>query len=351
MIHTIFIILELTLFVLAFITLLNIKHWSVRGFDFPKLQLLVLCLLVAALSVYFENYQTKLAIIALILLSAAIVFHLVRVLPYTKLYPKEVYNNFRSDTQNGLSIMSFNVLMHNERYKDLLDLVRTYKPDIVLLLETNKTWEAALADLETEYKYCIKIPKDNLYGMHFYSKLPLLESTVRYIVKEDIPSISAKISLPSGQVIQLYGLHPKPPSPTESSDTTNRDAELLIVGKEAAKSEVPVVVFGDLNDVAWSRSTRLFKKISGLLDPRIGRGYYNTFHAEYPLLRWPLDHLFHSKHFKLNAIEVLPHAGSDHFPIYVSLQFHNENNDQQESLGCDSDDKEEAEKNIEEAFN
>lgn len=350
MIYTVLIILEFILFALAFVTLLNIKHWSVRGFDFPIVQLLVLSVTVAVLSVIFENYQTNVAIIALMLVSVAIVYHLMRVIPYTKIFPKEVQNNTHQDRNNALTIMSFNVLMTNTQYDCLLQLVKLNNPDIVLLLETDTNWETAMKDLDVDYKHQIKIPKDNLYGMHFYSKLPLEKSEVHYIVNKEIPSISVKISLASGQKMQLYGLHPMPPSPTESADTTNRDAELLIVGKAAAKSEIPVVVFGDLNDVAWSRSTRLFKKISGLLDPRVGRGHYNTFHADYRLLRWPLDHLFHSKHFMLNDIKVLPHAGSDHFPIYVSLQFHSENNNQQESLDCDSDDEEEAEKNINEAF-
>lgn len=350
MIYTVLIILEFILFALAFVTLLNIKHWSVRGFDFPIVQLLVLSVMVAVISVIVENYQSGVAIIALVLVSSAIIYHLMRVIPYTKIYPLEVQNNSHRDSNNALTIMSFNVLMTNKKYARLLQLIKLHNPDIILLLETDTTWETAMKPLESHYQYQIKIPKDNLYGMHFYSKLPLEESEVHYIVNKEIPSISAKISLASGQKVQLYGLHPMPPSPTESADTTNRDAELLIVGKEAAKSDIPVVVFGDLNDVAWSRSTRLFKKISGLLDPRIGRGRFSTFHADYPYLRWPLDHLFHSKHFMLNDIKVLPHSGSDHFPIYVSLQFHSENNQQQESLECDSDDEEEADKNIKEAF-
>jgi len=35
-------------------------------------------------------------------------------------------------------------------------------------------------------------------------------------------------------------------------------------------------------------------------DPRIGREVCNTFHAEHPFFRYPLDHAFHSEHFKLD---------------------------------------------------
>jgi endonuclease/exonuclease/phosphatase (EEP) superfamily protein YafD len=65
----------------------------------------------------------------------------------------------------------------------------------------------------------------------------------------------------------------------------------------------------------------LFQKISGLLDPRIGRGFYNTFHALQPFLRFSLDHLFHSQEFRVRRLQVLPDIGSDHFPFFVSLSY------------------------------
>jgi hypothetical protein len=116
------------------------------------------------------------------------------------------------------------------------------------------------------------------------------------------------------------------------------------VAKSVAQSErdLPVIVAGDLNDVAWSATTRLFRKISGLLEPRIGRGMFNTFHAGIPLLRWPLDHLFHSKHFALVTMRRLAAFGSDRFPILVELAFIDDNARKPQAPAADADDHEQA---------
>ena len=82
---------------------------------------------------------------------------------------------------------------------------------------------------------------------------------------------------------------------------------------------MPSIVMGDLNDVAWSHTTRRFQRLSGHLDPRVGRGFYNTFHAQVPVWRWPLDHLFHSARFRLVEMVRLPDIGSDHFPMLFRL--------------------------------
>ena len=44
------------------------------------------------------------------------------------------------------------------------------------------------------------------------------------------------------------------------------DAELTLGGTELEDEKGPVMIGGDLNDVAWSKTTRLFLRASGLLD-------------------------------------------------------------------------------------
>lgn len=156
--------------------------------------------------------------------------------------------------------------------------------------------------------------------MHLYSRFELLDARVLFLVEEGVPSIHAEVVLASGHRVKLHCLHPAPPSPTENPTSAERDGELLPVAKTLDHAAHSVVVMGDLNDVAWSLSTRLFQKMSGLLDPRIGRGLFSTFHAGFLLFRWPLDHVFCSSDFTVVSLARMPRIGSDHFPIHVVLQ-------------------------------
>lgn len=57
------------------------------------------------------------------------------------------------------------------------------------------------------------------------------------------------------------------------------------------------------------------------MDPRRGRGLYNTYNVFVPLFRYPLDHIFYSEDFGLISLKKLRSIGSDHFPMYISLTY------------------------------
>ncbi|MBP6274231.1 MAG: endonuclease, partial [Acinetobacter sp.] len=76
----------------------------------------------------------------------------------------------------------------------------------------------------------------------------------------------------------------------------------------------------------------------------------NTFHADYPLLRWSLDHIFHSTDFGLVEMKRLPHIGSDHFPIYVVLQTGRIFEQKQQELEQTESDEDEAQQAIQEGI-
>lgn len=321
---------------IAFVTIwgwLPLDNWWVRGVEFPRIQIMILGIIAwVGMLVFGAEWQLGQWLL-FIVLSITLAFQLRMVLPYTKLWKKEVKNaKDKPEVQEcQLKIMVSNVLTPNDETQKLVDLVKDKQPDILITLETDKKWETALNQIEADYPYTVKVPLDNLYGMHLYSKLELINPEVKYLIIEDIPSIHTQMRLQGGQIIWLYCLHPMPPSPTEADKSTTRDAELLMVGKHIKENNQTAILAGDLNDVAWSKTTRRFQRISGLLDPRIGRHFINTFHVKYPFLRWALDHIFHSACFTVVDIKRMPSIGSDHFPVMTTLQYEPEQASKQQS--------------------
>lgn len=314
-------------------------HWMIRGWDFPRLQLAAIALALLLIQVVSLDLSEPITWMLVGITLVCLAWQLWWIVPYTMVWPNEVKTTENPKPDCQLSILASNVLTTNRNADALLKLVSQYEPDVLVTLESDKWWQQHLDTLESSMPYSMKCPLDNLYGMHVYSRLPLEDTEISYLVQDDVPSMHAQITLRSGDPVRVHFLHPTPPGPGGNPESAERDAELVVVAKSVEDSEQPVVVAGDLNDVAWSATTRLFRKISGLLDPRVGRGMFNTFHAHYPFMRWPLDHLFHSDDFTVTRIERLPDIGSDHFPLFTELSYNPSRGKDQEGLKADSDDR------------
>lgn len=308
--------LSITLTVLP---LFRFYQWWIRIGEFPRLQIAAACLAVLLFLPIFIFPLTAAEVVFLVVVVASVVYQIYCIVRYLPFHPKQVERSRVPNPKSVVRLFICNVLITNRETGKLLRLVEKLDPDLVLLAEVDEYWTDAVAELERRYPYFVKCPLDNAYGMALYSRLELRNAELRFLIEDDIPSIHGQVVLRSGKTVNLHCLHPRPPVPTENFRSLERDAELLMVGRMIDKSDEPTIVAGDLNDVAWSRTTRLFQKISGLLDPRVGRGLYPTFPVAQPLVRCPLDHVFHSVHFRLVELKRLPSVKSDHFPMYISL--------------------------------
>ncbi|MGI8892690.1 MAG: endonuclease/exonuclease/phosphatase family protein [Bacteroidia bacterium] len=336
--------LAVTWLIFSVLPFIKSSFWWIRILDFPRIQILILGLttmLLYIIVVYpFETPDLAL----LVVLGIALFYQAVKIFPFTIIAKKESFISKHPDPDNTISLLISNVRMKNKDYEKLLALIKKFTPDIVFTAETNNWWLDKIGKIESDYPYSIKYPLKNTYGMLFFSKLKVKDPKINFYIKSDIPSIITEVYLRSGNTIKLYALHPEPPRPNQNTD--ERDAEILMAGKAIRENNEHALIFGDLNDVGWSRTTKLFRKVSEMLDPRIGRGMYNTYNANTPFFRWPLDHIFHTDHFKLVELVRLPHIGSDHFPIYIKLEYTGHNNGQ-EAPQADSEDLKEAEEKIE----
>lgn len=305
---------------LTLIPLIAKQYWWIVVFDFPHFQLTALTLI--SLIAYFIRFDinSKFDMVFVIVLASCFSFQLVKIFPYTPLADYEVLPPESSDKKRMLSLYTANVLQENKKKAVLLKEIQRYDPDILVLTETNSRWTKILRkNLDADYKHQVSIPLENTYGMFVCSKFPMFDSEVKFMVDDSIPSIHTKLILPKNDTVHLIAIHPRPPMPSHNPKSTGRNAELMKTAELSRASEYPVIVTGDFNDVAWSGTTELFQQISGLLDMRKGRGFYNTYHAEYPLIRWPLDHIFISPEFRNVDLELGENIDSDHLPIYVKL--------------------------------
>lgn len=346
---TILYIFGILIIVITFIPLIRSDHWSFRVFEFPRMQKLFLCLLILVLLIWQSRLDTLSSILLTGALCLNVAYLLYQVLPFTPVAPKQMIGTTNQLPDQFLSIMVANVYQFNRRADKCLRVIKKNEPDVVLLVETDQWWQEAVRELKKHYPYQVEYPQDNTYGMLLFSRLKLEEVEIKFLIEDYIPSIHTTLLLRSGERVKLFCIHPEPPAPNESIRTTERNAEILKVGKMARACGLPSIVCGDLNDVAWSYTTELFLKTSNMLDPRRGRGFYNSFNAKHFFLRWPLDHFFCSQEFKLIHLKRLESIDSDHFPMLIKVSLQPSATAQQEGMDLDEEEKEVVEEKIEKA--
>lgn len=315
MIAAVLVTLSAICLLVSLIPLLPFSHGMVRSFDFGRLQALAVSAIVVIGSAV-AGLDNWVFVAAALMAAVAGAIQLAYVVRFTPLWPVQTAQ-FTGDSAPTISVLACNVKQGNRDYQRVIDLINQRQPDIAVFMETDQAWVDALRPSLSDYRERIEQPQDDSYGMVFASRLPLSESKIQFLLNDEVPSISCVARLPEGRDVRIIALHPEPPLPTR--DTLGRDAEILVAAKLARDEPLPVIVTGDLNDVAWSRTTRRFLRISGLLDPRQGRGMFNSFDARYWFLRWPLDHIFHSRDFQLVSLERQQFVGSDHFPMFYRL--------------------------------
>ncbi len=308
--------------VLSLVPIIAVDYWWIRMFDFPHIQLTILTFV--ALVVYFMRFEIKrwqdYTFVGILI--ACLIFQYIKIHPYTPYAKEAVLANTKLEDDKIITLYTANVYQKNKEMDLLISDYKKNDPDLLLFVETHTPWMKEIeSSLPEAYKYRVRVPLANTYGMLLYSKLQLVDPQVKYLVDDSIPSIHTKLVLRSNDTVQLYTIHPTPPMPQHNPSSSDRDAEMMKIANLSRESKYPVIVLGDFNDVAWSATTSLFENVGELLDVRKGRGFYNTFNAKSILFRWPLDHVFISSEFRVIQIKLGEDINSDHFPTITRLSF------------------------------
>ena len=335
------------LILLSVLPFIRNQHWIFRVPEFMKIQILILQSAIVAASFFLVEHTAVFWTVTAIQVGL-MVYHAYLLIRYTKFYRKNKVSK-SGTSSDKISIISANVYQFNTDYQRFHKIIEKYQPDIFVTFESNSDWEKANRKLEKDYPFSHKVTLENTYGMHFYSKFEPAKIKTHFFVADDIPSIEALFQTDDGFEFEIFAVHPPPPSPTEESTSKERDGDLLSVAKKIKDRNRPTIVIGDFNTVAWSTTSILFRKTSGLIDGRIGRGILSTFHAKYWFFRVPLDLFFHSKEVFIDELKTLEYFGSDHFPIYCEFQLNKTDKEQESDVKtATAEESQEADELIEE---
>lgn len=340
------VVISTLLIIISILPFIPHPHWVFRVAEFVKQQLLVMQIIVVIVTFLYIGEHPFLWYfqIAQFLL---IGYHVGLLAPYTRFWPGARIDHTLPSSRL-VKMIFCNIYQYNTEFDRFIRLIEKEKPDLFLTMESNEDWEKAMRKLEETYPGYEKVTLENTYGMHFYTRLKVHKTQTHFYVADDLPSIEAELETDDGHRFIFFGVHPPPPSPTEEETSRERDGDILSVARQVKDYTLPTIVAGDFNNVAWARSSLLFRKMSGLLDARIGHKMLSSFHAQYLFFRVPLDLLFHSADIIIDKLFRYPSIGSDHFPIGCSFRVCKKariENEEVEELN--QDEKEEAEEMIE----
>ncbi len=245
-----------------------------------------------------------------------------------------------------LTVMTYNMLVHNPYPESVVRSIRTANADVVLLQELNHRTALTLhRELTETYPYQIFDPQADSSGMAALSRYPLRQ------VAQDLPG--AWMGRPQvltmnfdGTEIVLVNVHARSTSfgepgnlrinPAEIAWTINqREQQMRLLVALAATYEQPLIVAGDLNTTDQSRAYAILADHLTDAWREAGQGFGHTFAGEtqveqmHSLERnsrfqfwWiRIDYLFCSLHWQVAAARNVPQEGtSDHRPVVATFR-------------------------------
>ena len=211
-------------------------------------------------------------------------------------------------TTADIRILELNLLTRNDKYSQVISLVREVKPNIAVFLEVNRHWRAALETLQESYPYHISAKE-----IMIYSQLPLRHGEInQFSMGKQFIAASVKLN---GKELQVVAAHLH--NPIRTKGLKMRNQQLVALSEYVTRLTTPVVVVGDLNTTMWSPYYQRFARQAGLRNARYGFGVLPTWPGFMPLI--PIDHFLASPAIQVVNLRRGADVGSDHLPLIAEL--------------------------------
>lgn len=214
-----------------------------------------------------------------------------------------------------LRVMAVNVNTANREFERVRELIESENPDVVFLQEVNADWLRALQSLSTTYPFFATRPRDDNFGVAFFSKHPATTRIVR-LGRYGAPAIEAEIDWASAP-IHFVGIHALPPS--SGPGANERNAQLNEVAGIVTAAPGSWIVAGDFNATPWSFVFNKLQRSTRLKDSGQGHGWQPTWPARMPWMWIPIDHCLISPDLVTLDRRTGGFVGSDHYALVIDV--------------------------------
>ena len=290
--------------VLSILGLLGKLHWTLDGLSHFRVQYLQLALLIAGVCLWVRRNK------------CAAVLILIAAFNYIFIFPLYLDKPAATGVEKPMRAMLLNLNASNGNTELVLRTITNASPDLVFMEEVTPDWAFELSRLADHYPHSIIEPRDDCFGIMLLSKHPLSRGAVVEIGTAGVPSITADVHLPHGDV-SVIGTHPLPPLGPAYAKSRNHQLAALPEAVQAQRH--PVLLIGDLNVTQWSPYFTKLLRESGLKDSMKGFGFQPTWPSNKAFMRIPLDHVLHSPEIIIHNRMVGSKTGSDHLPVIVDF--------------------------------
>jgi endonuclease/exonuclease/phosphatase (EEP) superfamily protein YafD len=225
------------------------------------------------------------------------------------------------ENSNRLKIFSWNLLLANDRYREILDTIEQADADIVVLLELTPGHIQGLKELRDRYPYSQWLPRTNTRGLAILTRIPNTTFEELDFATTGYPSLAATLPAKgeNKRTTKLLAMHTS--SPNLDNRFLVRDKQLAAAGKWVQEQDSDLILVGDLNITPWSHAFRSMLRESSLRDSRDYRGFFATWPTGLGIVGIPIDHALVSSNWRVIDRDVgFPSLGSDHQWISVTVE-------------------------------
>ena len=300
--------LGLVLSLLTLGSLLGQLHWTLDVLSHFNLQYTLWLMVCIVIGLFIRG--RRLAVLALV---PALAINLVILGPY--FLPSA---SAASASGTHLRVATINIHTPNSDYKAILNYLTTYQPDVVMISEAEPALIATIQEkMSRSYPYIYDESMRGTLGLALLSRQPFLDTeTIPLSDGHRRRLLRATIEWQDNPVT-LYGIHPLPP--IRSRWAESRNSELHTIQNMIADEAGPLILLGDFNASPWAYPLRQLTAATDLQHAALGLGIRPTWYLERVVFGAPIDHVFVSPDWAVNAYTIEGDINSDHTPVMADV--------------------------------